>query len=226
MIEYLDQIDKQVLLYLNGMHAPFLDTFMWYVSKTATWSLMLLALIIMLFRKNWRQALFVIVAITLTITLADQISSGIIKNLVERFRPTHSPEIGSLVHLVNGYKGGLYGFVSSHAANTIGVALFISLLFKRRYLTITLFFWATLVSYSRIYLGVHYLGDILGGICVGLLSGAIVYHLYLYAIQLKEINKKYGFIAFSEKNAKIMTCAIWCNLLITVGVSAILCFVA
>ena len=159
------------------MHAPFFDTFMWYVSKTATWSLMLLALIIMLFRKNWRQALFVIVAITLTITLADQISSGIIKNLVERFRPTHSPEIGSLVHLVNGYKGGLYGFVSSHAANTIGVALFISLLFKRRYLTITLFFWATLVSYSRIYLGVHYLGDILGGICVGLLSGAIVYHL-------------------------------------------------
>lgn len=106
MIEYLDQIDKQVLLYLNGMHAPFFDTFMWYVSKTATWSLMLLALIIMLFRKNWRQALFVIVAITLTITLADQISSGIIKNLVERFRPTHSPEIGSLVHLVNGYKGG------------------------------------------------------------------------------------------------------------------------
>jgi membrane-associated phospholipid phosphatase len=82
------------------------------------------------------------------------------------------------------------------------------------------------VSYSRIYLGVHYLGDILGGICVGLLSGAIVYHLYLYAIQLKGINKKYGFIAFSEKNAKIMTCAIWCNLLITVGVSAILCFVA
>ena len=187
------------------MHSPFFDTFMWYVSKTTTWSLMLLALIIMLFRKNWRQALFVILAIALTITLADQISSGIIKNLVERFRPTHSPEIGSLVHLVNGYKGGLYGFVSSHAANTIGVALFISLLFKRRYLTITLFFWASLVSYSRIYLGVHYLGDILGGICVGLLSGAIVYHLYLYAIQLKEINKKYRFIAFSEKNAKIMT---------------------
>ena len=226
MIEYLDNIDKQILLFLNGMHAPYFDTLMWYVSKTATWSLMLITLIFILARKNWKQAIFVIIGIALTITLADQISSGIIKETVERFRPTHSPEIGNLVHIVKGYKGGLYGFVSSHAANTIGVALFISLLFKRKDLTLSLFFWAVLVSYSRIYLGVHYLGDILGGTCVGLFSGFVVYKIYRYTENINKIKQKINFAHFSEKNAKILTIAIWCNLLITVGVSAILCFVA
>lgn len=226
MLEYLDTIDKEILLYLNGMHSPYFDTFMWYASKTATWALMGVVLLYLLFKNNWRQGVLVVIGIALTITLADQISSGIIKGAVERLRPTHDPEIGSLVQIVNGYRSGKYGFVSSHAANTMGVALFISMLFKRRYITYTIFIWSVLVSYSRIYLGVHYLGDVLGGTCVGLASAIVVFTLYKYAVRLWKDVEKFGFLQNSEKNAKIMECGILSNLLITVGVSAFLCFVA
>lgn len=219
MIEYLDSLDKQILLYLNGMHCGFFDVLMWWVSKTATWTLMLVVLMYILFKNNWRQAILVIVGIALVITLADQISSGLIKEVVARLRPTHDPEIGSLVHVVNGYRGGQFGFVSSHAANTMGVAMFMSLLFSRYAVTWSFFLWAAIVAYSRIYLGVHYLGDILGGTCVGIVSGTVVFVIYKYVIRHCHLNEKWGVLHFSDKNAKIMQLAILSNLLITVGVS-------
>ena len=226
MIEYIDSIDKQLLLFLNSMHSTYFDTLMWYVSKTATWSLMLVILLYILFKDNWRQAIIIVIGIALTITLADQISSGIIKGAVERLRPTHNPDIENLVHIVREYKGGLYGFVSSHAANTIGVAMFLSLLFKNKCVTITMFVWALFVSYSRIYLGVHYPGDILGGICVGLFSGTVSFKLYIQAKKWKKLNKNIIFTDITANNAKKITIGILSNLLITVGVSAIICFLA
>lgn len=226
MIEYLDAIDKSLLLYLNGMHTAFFDQFMWWTSKTATWSLMALVLLYILVKKGKYQALFVVVGIALVITLADQISSGIIKDAVERLRPTHDAEIGSMVHTVNGYRGGRFGFVSSHAANTMGVAMFISLLFGDRRIAFSMFFWSCLVAYSRIYLGVHYPGDILGGTCVGLVCGLCVYKLYKYAVKRWNFIEKKEFSPFTKKNGKIMMCGIWGNLLITVGVSMFICFLA
>lgn len=226
MIEYLDSLDKSLLLFLNGFHNPFFDNVMWSVSKTATWILMGAILLYLMFRENWRRGVLVVLGIALTITLADQISSGIIKGIFERLRPARSPEIGHLAHIVNNYRGGGFSFVSSHAANTMGVAMFIALLYRNRMITLSMIFWAALVSYSRIYLGMHYPGDVLGGICVGLASGAFVYWLYKCAENRWENVKNDAFAEISEKNAKIMTCGIWGNLLITVGVSAFLCFVA
>ena len=226
MVECLDSLDRSIFLFLNGMHNDFFDVFMWYVSKTATWSLMLLFLLYIIFKNNWRMALMVVLGIALTITLADQISSGLIKDFIGRFRPTHNPEIESIVHTVNGYKGGLYGFVSSHAANTLGVAVYISLLFRNRYITLFMMLWSLLVAYSRIYLGVHYPGDILGGMIVGVISGFVVYKIYDYAILRLKLNEKNDFFDKNKKNTKIMCCGILSNLLITVGGSAILCFLA
>ena len=226
MVECLDSLDRSIFLFLNGMHNDFFDVFMWYVSKTATWSLMLLFLLYIIFKNNWRLALMVILGIALTITLADQISSGLIKDFIGRFRPTHNPEIESIVHTVNGYKGGLYGFVSSHAANTLGVAVYISLLFRNRYITLFMMLWSLLVAYSRIYLGVHYPGDILGGMIVGVISGFVVYKIYDYAILRLKLNEKNDFFDKNKKNTKIMCYGILSNLLITVGVSAFLCFLA
>lgn len=226
MVECLDSLDRSIFLFLNGIHNEFFDVFMWYVSKTATWTLMLLFLLYILFKNNWKIALLVVVGIALTITFADQISSGLIKDLVERFRPTHNPEIENLVHTVNGYKGGLYGFVSSHAANTLGVAVYISLLFKNRYITLSMMFWTLLVAYSRIYLGVHYPGDILGGMIVGVISGIVAYKLYEYAILRLNLDEKKEFTDKIKKNTKKMYYGILSNLLITVGVSAFLCFLA
>ena len=226
MVECLDSLDRSIFLFLNGMHNDFFDVFMWYVSKTATWSLMLLFLLYIIFKNNWRMALMVVLGIALTITLADQISSGLIKDFIGRFRPTHNPEIESIVHTVNGYKGGLYGFVSSHAANTLGVAVYISLLFRNRYITLFMMLWSLLVAYSRIYLGVHYPGDILGGMVVGVISGFVVYKIYDYAILRLKLNEKNDFFDKNKKNTKIMCYGILSNLLITVGVSAFLCFLA
>lgn len=171
MLDYLNDIDTEVLLAVNGLHGTFQDAFWWLM--TAKWASLLLALALVwvLLHQNRRQALLVLVMLLLTFLLADQLSSGLIKHLVERLRPTQDPSLDNLVHVVNGYRGGKYGFVSSHAANSFAAAMFLSLLMRHRLVTVSLFTWSLLQCYSRVYLGVHYPGDILGGIVVGLLVG-------------------------------------------------------
>ena len=115
--------------------------------------------------------------LVLALLVADQVSSGLIKQIVERLRPTHDPSMESMLHVVNGYRGGMYGFVSSHAANSIAVATLFSLIMRHRLVAVSLFTWAVLQCYSRMYMGVHYPGDILGGIVVGLLAGWLVWGL-------------------------------------------------
>ena len=177
MIEYLNGIDADALLAVNGLHDMFQDAFWWMV--TAKWSslLLVLALAWILLHQNRRHALLVLAMLVLTVLVADQISSGLIKHLVERLRPTHDPSLESMVHVINGYRGGMYGFVSSHAANSFAVATLLALVMRHRVVTLSMFTWALLQCYSRVYLGVHYPGDILGGIIVGMLVGWLVWQL-------------------------------------------------
>lgn len=177
MIEYLNGIDADVLLAVNGLHDMFQDAFWWMV--TAKWSslLLVLALAWILLHQNRRHALLVLAMLVLSILVADQVSSGLIKHLVERLRPTHDPSLESMVHVINGYRGGLYGFVSSHAANSFAIATLLALVMRHRVVTLSMFTWALLQCYSRVYLGVHYPGDILGGIIVGVLAGWLVWQL-------------------------------------------------
>ena len=177
MIEYLNGIDADALLAVNGLHDMFQDAFWWMV--TAKWSslLLVLALAWILLHQNRRHALLVLAMLVLSILVADQVSSGLIKHLVERLRPTHDPSLESMVHVINGYRGGLYGFVSSHAPNSFAVATLLALVMRHRVVTLSMFTWALLQCYSRVYLGVHYPGDILGGIIVGVLAGWLVWQL-------------------------------------------------
>ena len=177
MIEYLNDIDAGALLAVNGFHDVFQDAFWWMV--TAKWSsaLLVLALLWILLRQNRRHALLALAMLALAVLLADQVSSGLIKHLVERLRPTHDPSLESAVQVSNGYRGGLYGFVSSQAANSFAVATLLSFIMRHRLVTFSLFAWALLQCYSRVYLGVHYPGDILGGIIVGVLAGWLVWRL-------------------------------------------------
>ncbi|MBQ1585462.1 MAG: phosphatase PAP2 family protein, partial [Muribaculaceae bacterium] len=165
------------LLAVNGLHDMFQDAFWWMV--TAKWSslLLVLALAWILLHQNRRHALLVLAMLGLTVLMADQISSGLIKHLVERLRPTHDPSLESMVHVINGYRGGMYGFVSSHAANSFAITTLIALVMRHRVVTLSMFTWALLQCYSRVYLGVHYPGDILGGIIVGVLAGWLVWQL-------------------------------------------------
>lgn len=175
--ESLIELDKQLLLFGNSFHTPFWDNFISIFSGKLIWIPTALVLLYVIIRTEKRDSWWVLLFLVLTIVLADQISSGIIKPLVARWRPTHEPTLQGMVQLVHGYTGGRYGFVSSHAANSFAVALFTSLLFRRRLYTWTIFLWATVNVYTRIYLGVHYPLDILGGAIVGLACGWLSFYV-------------------------------------------------
>lgn len=177
MLEYLNDIDTDALLAVNGLHNAFQDAFWWMLS--AKWSslLLILALLWIMLHQNRRHALLVLAMMVLAVIVADQVSSGLIKHLVERLRPSHDPTLENAVHVVNGYRGGMYGFVSSHAANFFATVTLLSFVTRLRLVALSLFAWALLQCYSRMYMGVHYPGDILGGIIVGMLIGWLVWHL-------------------------------------------------
>ncbi|MGL5958661.1 MAG: phosphatase PAP2 family protein [Phocaeicola sp.] len=173
------ELDKNILLALNGSDSLFLDGVMWGVTKAITWIPACIALLYLFIKNNTLQKLaLLVVMLALLITIADQLSSGFCKPFFQRFRPTQDPQIMYLVDVVNNYRGGQFGFTSSHAANSAAIALFFSLLMRRTGVTIALFSWSGLFAYSRIYLGVHYLGDILAGFLIGCMAGVIVYTLY------------------------------------------------
>lgn len=154
---------------------------MWWITKTFTWIPLELLLLYVLWKHvhDWRKMLLAVLGVTLVVMVADQFASGVCKGLFCRWRPSHEPALEGLVHIVNGYRGGSYGFISSHAANTFGVATYLSLMLRRRWVLWVTFMWAFMCSYSRIYLGVHYPGDILCGALWGIFVAYIIYHLYL-----------------------------------------------
>ena len=143
MLERMLDFEREAFLFLNGLHTPYWDQVFWLYSGKAVWiPLAVFMLVVLAWRKPWREVLFL------------------------------------LVQTVNGYRGGLYGFISSHAANSFGLAMLLTLILRDKFLSASLFFWAAVNSYSRIYLGVHFLTDIVPGAISGVFFGFVVYRLY------------------------------------------------
>lgn len=181
LIETLKSIDNALLLFINGMHSPFCDNVMMGVSNRFIWIPLYVFVLFLFVKKFGKNSWLVILLAVATLAISDQLASHLIKNLVMRYRPSHNLLLGPKLHIVDNYRGGQYGFVSSHAANTLGFAIFTSLLFpEKRWLRIVLLCWVALICYSRMYLGVHYPSDIIGGALVGCFAAFVTNRIWVY----------------------------------------------
>ncbi len=190
MFELLNNLDIKLFLSLNGLRCPFGDTLMPYFSRMVVWLPLHLFTVYLIFRKFHWKGFWVLLFIAVCVTLTDMLSFHAFKEVFHRLRSCYDPSISHLIHTVGKKGGGLYGFVSSHAANVFGVAMFTSFLLKKKWFTTIIFFWAFWVSYSRIYLGAHFPGDIVGGAFLGMLVGWTVYWLQKIIIDHLPPSKK------------------------------------
>lgn len=177
----LIDLDKQLLLWFNGSQSLYLDSLVRTLTNALTWIPFYLTLFYVVIKnnENMQKILLVLASAGLCVLIAGTIDDTIVKPTVARWRPTHDPQIGLLVDIVDGYRGGNYGFFSAHAANTFSIAIFFWWLVRSRLLTTAMVIWSLTNCWTRLYLGVHYPGDILCGLCWGACAGSLAYWLYL-----------------------------------------------
>ena len=193
MIELIKQLDTSILLWLNVNYNDFWDNVMWFSSGKYTWLPFYILLTFLLIWKYKKNSILMILLIALLITLSDQLASGIFKPLFERLRPSHNPYLVGKLHFVNDYRGGRFGFISSHAANVFSLAFYLTLVArdKLKWIPFVLIPWAIFVSVSRVYLGVHYPTDIIVPAILSIPIALIVARIYkVYnPILIKKITK-------------------------------------
>ena len=185
MLQELLQLDKEFFLYLNGLGSPQWDTFFLFIShKLSALPLYILLLVLSCQKFGLKRTLILLVTVALLITATDQLSN-FFKYGVARLRPCHDPEISTVMRLVKSYCGGQYGYFSAHAANSFAVAVFFGSILKSslRGIGVFLVFWAALVAFSRVYIGVHFPLDIISGAVLGSLFGWLFVKLFIFALR-------------------------------------------
>jgi undecaprenyl-diphosphatase len=175
----LANLEHDVLFFINQHHSNFLDYAMLFASHKFTW-IPLYLLLIWLIWKNHKVHFFeILFFIVLIIFISDQVSV-LFKNYFQRLRPCNDPSLAHLLRMIDGC-GGLYGFVSSHAANSMALAVFIGTLLKRyRWILLMLIFYTFITGYSRIYLAAHFAGDVLGGFTLGGIIALLLLLIFRY----------------------------------------------
>ena len=179
-METISTIDSDLFLFLNGLHADWMDKVMIAITQMWVWVPLYLLLIYWVVKQYGKRCWWVFLAVGLVVFCSDQLSAHICKPFFQRLRPCYNANFQGLIYLPKGLAGGKYGFVSSHAANTFAVAAFLSVALRknRNWMGVVLYLWAFISSYSRIYLGFHYPGDILCGALLGILIGIILWKVF------------------------------------------------
>lgn len=207
----LIQLDKQLLLTLNGSDSLFLDGLAKTLTAAPTWIPLYVALLCLVLKNNDTlvKVLLVLAGAGLCVLIAGTVDDEIVKPWMARWRPTHDGEIGMMVDVVNGYRGGRFGFFSAHASNTFSIAIFFSLLIRSRVLSVSLIAWSLVNCWTRVYLGVHFPGDILCGLLWGALVGTGVWllHRYVYRRLFEEkvfISKQYTTTGYEHRDVDVV----------------------
>lgn len=211
VLEDLLGVERSLFFALNGSNSLFLDNLMWTYSTILVWiPLYAFFFFVFFYKVPKTEAILLVVFIVLLLVACDQISSSVFKPLFHRFRPTHHPEFENAVDMVRGYRGGRFGFISSHATNSFGLATFLSFVFRNRWLTLSTLLWALIISYSRIYLGVHFISDVVAGAIAGGIIAFLLYQLYtlcrhrFYHVSSHEMAKT----VYSSKHSKLIAVSV------------------
>ena len=221
-LQEIIQFDQQATLALNGSESVFWDNVVYTVTNTFSWTLVIIAIFWVIFKNNkLKEALVVLLFLVLLITVADRICSGWVKPMVARLRPTQDPHLMYMIDVVRGYRGGLYSFFSGHACNTMSFAVFFSLLFRYHKLTFTLLFWSLTTTFTRIYLGVHYLGDVCVGWTVGIILGFLFYIIYdrvqsKFGLGQKLISEQFTMTGYLIPDLDVLLSIIFANYILVI----------
>ena len=185
---HIIELDRQLLLALNGSGSLFLDGLVMTLTTAYTWVPLYCALFYLVLKNNdsAQKIILIVVCAALCAFVAGSLDDMVVKPLVARWRPTHDEVIGRAVDVVNGYRGGRFGFFSAHASNTFSIAIFFTLLVRSRALSIALILWSLTNCWTRLYLGVHFPGDIICGLLWGGTVGAAVWFLH------RKISKRFS----------------------------------
>lgn len=183
-METLAHLDSDLFLFLNGLHVDWMDKVMVLITQMWVWFPLYLLLIYWTAKQYGKRCWWIILAVGLVVLCSDQLASHVCKPLFHRLRPCYNTDFLYLIHLPKGLAGGRYGFVSSHAANTFAVAAFLTAALRKNYkwMGIVLYLWAFISSYTRIYIGYHYPGDIVCGALLGILIGLILWKVFQFVV--------------------------------------------
>lgn len=201
-MDFIINLDRNLFLLINGWHSPFFDNLMFWLSEKLIWAPLYAVLLFVMWNVYRKGFWYVLPLIVLMVTLTDQVSVIFFKDVFDRLRPCHDPSLEGMVRIVRNHCGGSYGFISSHASNTFGVAVFAGSLLNFRYKWILplLLFWATAICYSRVYLGVHYPGDVIIGALVGATIGYLFVLLFFW-INRNKFSKHFSADTKSKVNS-------------------------
>ncbi|MDR1372849.1 MAG: phosphatase PAP2 family protein [Dysgonamonadaceae bacterium] len=212
--------ERDLFFALNGSDYGLLDNFFYLYTYKWTWVIFYLSfLLVFLGHKKWKEIVCAVLAIALLMLLCDQISSHVFKPLFHRFRPTNHPYFQNIVDVFHygdyEYRGSGYGFISGHATNSMGFAIFTALVFRNRFYTVSILLFALIMGYSRIYLGRHFISDVVVGWAVGALIGYCVYKTYMYAREhWAKISPEKSMLVHSHRGASMLGAIFWLYIVI------------